>query len=126
MERKFLEDLGIGEENISAIIEESDKIKNEYLSVRNEYERLLGNVKNEKIENALKAYGAKNIDIVKSLINYDELSFDGINVEGVENQLEKIRAENDYLFENKDIPHVVSETEGTDNLRDTVRKAMGL
>lgn len=52
---------------------------------------------------ALKDHGARNPDVVTPLLNMDEITLkengDRIEVEGIEDQLEEVKEENDYLFE---------------------------
>ena len=67
-----------------------------------------------KLEHALKdalvAAKAKNPKVVKALLEMDKIKFseDGNSLEGLDEQLETIKQENDYLF---DIPAPVEETE---------------
>ena len=62
------------------------------------------------LKDALVAAKAKNPKAVKALLEMDKIKFseDGNSLEGLDEQLETIKQENDYLF---DIPAPVEETE---------------
>ena len=62
------------------------------------------------LKDALAAAKAKNPKAVKALLEMDKIKFseDGNSLEGLDEQLETIKQENDYLF---DIPAPVEETE---------------
>ena len=55
------------------------------------------------VEKVLAQYDAKNLVATKALINYSKLSLqDDGDIVGLTEQLEKIRINNDYLFEQKE------------------------
>jgi hypothetical protein len=51
------------------------------------------------LEQTLKGSGAKNIRAVKALLDLDTLKFDGDKIEGLQEQLQKVKDENPFLFE---------------------------
>lgn len=60
------------------------------------------------LENALRAAKAKNTKAVKALIDLEGLKFNGEEIIGLKDQLEKIQKENAYLFEDaKGVPKIV-------------------
>lgn len=126
MQRSFLENLGIDTDKIDIIISETEKIKSEFDAVKNDYDNLVSSVRTEKIEQALKNAGAKNIASVQALIDFDSVTFDGLEISGLDEQINSIRENNDFLFSSNSVPHIVDVTKGTDNHDGTIRKVMGL
>lgn len=96
-------------EDTEATEELKDKVEN--LQEKNEQ---LKEQKNEEVQQttkrlrtklALKEAGAKNPDVVTPLLNMDEIELkengDRVEVSGLEDQLEDVKEENDYLFESE-------------------------
>jgi len=54
--------------------------------------------KETKIENAIRESGAKNIKAVKALLDLEVVKLDGDNLLGLNDQLDKAKSDNDYLF----------------------------
>ncbi len=85
------------------------------------------------LEGALANAKAKNAKAVKALLNFEELKLsqeDG-SIIGLDKQLEKVMAENEYLFESdKPTPTIVTKGEGKNVLTDSMvlaaRRAAGL
>jgi len=64
-----------------------------------EYEQKLQQQKfDSKLELALRDAKAKNVKAVKALLETDEIKLDGDKLLGLEDQLSKLKKENDYLF----------------------------
>lgn len=59
---------------------------------------------NYALDEKLKEAKAKNTTSVRALLNIEQLKSDGETIVGLTEQLEKIKAENDYLFENETPP----------------------
>ena len=84
------------------------------------------------LESALSGAKAKNVKAVQALLNKDGLKLnDDGTIIGLNEQLEKIKSENDYLFADaKPIPEVVlggnSKSVLGDAMADAARKAAGL
>ncbi|MCX7714849.1 MAG: phage scaffolding protein [Clostridia bacterium] len=82
------------------------------------------------LDAALTNAKAKNAKAVKALLDMDGLKLNGDEIVGLSQQLEKIKAENDYLFESSDIqPQIVkaaSNTDVSDSFFASVRSAAGL
>lgn len=77
-----------------------------------EYEKKFQQMKfDTAINNALKDSGAKDINLIKTLLDYDKLKVNGEEVLGLTEQLETMNKERDYLFEKK-IPGTGSFTTG--------------
>jgi len=85
------------------------------------------------LEGALTEAKAKNPKAVKALLNFDELKLsqeDG-SIIGLDKQLEKVKSENDYLFESEQLtPKIVTGGQGktkiTDSMVIAARQAAGL
>lgn len=85
-----------GNEGLEATIQELQD-KNEKLT--EEYEQKVQQTKLDMaIENRLIKEKARNPKAVKALLNKDVISLDGDDLVGLDEQLEKIKKEEDYLF----------------------------
>ncbi len=126
MQRDFLEELGIESEKIDLILSETEKLSADFNAAKKEYDDLMSSVRSEKIHTAIKNAGGKNIAAVEALLDTGRLEFDGLNVHGIEEELERIRQENDFLFTQTAIPHIVDETNGTYKHYSEVRRIMGI
>lgn len=80
------------------------------------------------LENTLSTAKAKNIKAVKALLDMEGLKLNDGKIIGLEDQLEKIKAENDYLFEgDKKTPQFSAPTPGVANDgMNAIRAAAGL
>jgi hypothetical protein len=91
------------------------------------------------LEENLRLSGAKNLKAVKALLELDSIKFseDGSKLEGIVEQLETVKTENNYLFESENLdeeedsePKIVSRTRNRSVLGDAAalaaRKAAGL
>lgn len=86
------------------------------------------------LKSALSAAKAKNTTAVKALLNMDGLKLADGSIIGLNEQLEKIKAENDYLFENDTpTPRFSASTQGISSnaadkktqINDMLRSALG-
>lgn len=80
------------------------------------------------LDSALSASKAKNIKAVKALLDMDGLKLNDGKVIGLDDQITKIKAENEYLFEgDKKIPQFSASTPGVpDDSMSAIRAAAGL
>ncbi|GIM29817.1 hypothetical protein CPJCM30710_24830 [Clostridium polyendosporum] len=87
-----------------ALTQEFEKLKTANAATAAEYEKKLEAIKfNVAINNALKDSKAKDINLIKALLDNNKLKVDGDNVIGLKEQLEAIKRDRDYLFE-KEVP----------------------
>lgn len=84
------------------------------------------------LDGALTGAKAKNLKVVKALLNTNDLKLgeDG-SIVGLNDQLEKVRSENDYLFESDEKPPKIitggqSKSVISDAVVEAARKAAGL
>lgn len=83
---------------------------------------------NYAIDSALSGAKARNVKAVKSLLNFDGLKLTEGKVLGLDEQLAKIKEENDFLFESEQVkPQFAKPSEGAKPVDDSaVRAIMGL
>ena len=117
--------------DVEGIKKAADDWKNKYEQSQKDAAAQLENVKFEhSLEGALSAAKAKNLKAVRALLNPEGLKLSDDGIVGLKEQLEKIKAENDYLFEGeKPVQKIVDKTTNTttsDGLLDTVRKYAGV
>lgn len=99
--KKLLLSLEISEENIEKIL--NLEIFDTYVS-KDEldnlvYEQTKSYVIDSEISIKLTKANAKNIVACKALVDVEKLDFDGTKVLGLDEQIEKIIADNPYMFE---------------------------
>ena len=68
--------------------------------------------KESAIEIALTDHNARNLDAAKALLDMDKIKVDGDEVLGLEDQLEGIKEENDFLFEVEEDDDPTPDTSG--------------
>ena len=117
--------------DVEGIKKAADDWKAKYEQAQKDAAAQLESVKFEhSLEGALSAAKAKNIKAVRALLNLEGLKLSDDGILGLKEQLEKIKAENDYLFEGeKPVQKIVDKTTNTttsDGLLDTVRKYAGV
>ncbi len=80
------------------------------------------------LDAALSAAKVKNIKAVKALLDMDALALAGDKIAGLNEQIESLKADNGYLFENTDkAPRVAGPTKGASRPADaSLRSAFGL
>lgn len=72
------------------------------------------------LDKALSGAKAKNSKAVKALLDLEGLKFNKDEIVGLNEQLERIKEENDYLFESKEgVPTIVRPGSGGDNPKDS-------
>lgn len=122
MQRKFLEDLGLEKEVIDKIMTENgndinnakskleaerDSYKSQFETVSadlakkdTEYNAKIADMEfNSVLDNAITSSKAKNSKAVKALLDLETLKSSKNQPEDIKTALEKIKSENDYLFE---------------------------
>lgn len=113
---KQLTDLQSKVKDNEELTKELENLKTANSTTTAEYEKKLETIKfDTTLDNALKDSKAKDINLIKALLEKDKLKVDGDNVIGLKEQIESIKKEKDYLFE-KEIPGTGSFiTGGKDN-----------
>ena len=86
MDREFLEDLGISEDNIDLILEKSNSELTK--------ERLYNSAKTE-----ISKRGVKNIDAAMKLFDFDSIEFTENPASDISQKIDEFVLENDFLFE---------------------------
>lgn len=83
-----------------------DKLKtDEYDRGKKDAQKEFAQFKMESaLEKALSGAGAKNTKILKGLLDMDKISFENDELSGLDEQIEQIRKDNDYLFESQTPP----------------------
>ena len=101
MNNEFLKELGLSEEIISSVMAEKQT------ALDAEYERGLseGTAQMEEfktaqaVDAALSSVGAKNPELLKKLIDISAISSEDGEIIGLDEQIEKLRQDNPFLFE---------------------------
>lgn len=95
--------------DIEGIKAAADEYKQKYEKAKEEAEKELEKIKfNHAIEKALAGAKARNIKAVKALLDMEGLKFNDGEIVGLKDQLERIKSENDYLFDSDDgTPEIV-------------------
>ncbi len=116
MQKKFLEDLGISAENIDKILAENsgdiekiqsqlDETKKKLSDTETQYQTKISDMQfNSILDTAISASKARNSKAVKALLDLETLKSSKNQSEDIKSALEKIKSENDYLFEGTSIP----------------------
>lgn len=82
-----------------------EKLKKDAVDWQTKYNDDLGKLKLEHaLETALLAGKAKNTKAVKALLEIDKIKLDGDKLLGLDDQLEKLKKDNDYLFQQETKP----------------------
>ncbi len=115
MNREFLEERGIGDEVIGEILAEHqrlvDELKAEMESRLSDKEREMEDLRTDfAIDRELTGLGARNLKAVKALLDMEALRSGENGLDGLGEQLEKIRRENGYLFADRNTPVVTGPT----------------
>ena len=97
---KQLEDLQGKVKDNEVLTKEIESLKDLNSKTTTEYEGKIKTIKfNNALDSALKGSKAKNIKAVKALLDLEKISQDGDNLVGLNDQIESIKKEADYLFE---------------------------
>lgn len=75
----------------------------------NEYQNKIADMEfNSVLDNAITKSGARNSKALKALLDIDTLKASKNQTEDINSAIEKVKAENDYLFNTeKNVPHIV-------------------
>lgn len=88
------------EMDIEGIKAAADDYKTKYEEEKEKYKEELENIKfNHTLEDALKGAKAKNAKAVKALLDLEGLKLNEGKIVGLDEQLEEIQKDNDFLFE---------------------------
>ena len=112
---------------VEEIQKAADEWKVKYETATKEAADNLTKVKfDHALESALNGAKAKNLKAVRALLSTDQLKLkDDGTLEGFEDQLTKIKAENDYLFTDaKETPKIVSNANNQTVIGDPLEAAM--
>ncbi len=118
MTREFLEGLGLDGETVEAVLQESS---GELSRAREEITRLKGLLQEEKAKNtemqrdsqvdqAVRDSGARNLKAVKALLDLAAAADSEDFSLSLEEQLKKLKEENDFLFSGADTPRVIGKS----------------
>lgn len=89
--------------DIDEIKKKADEYKEKYETAKEDAEKELDKIKfNYEIDKALSGAKAKNTKAVKALLDMENLKLADEKILGLDEQLEKIKEENDFLFEAED------------------------
>lgn len=119
MNIEFLKELGLSDEIISSVMPQIQT------ALDAEYERGLsdGTAQMEElkmaqaVDAALSATGAKNPQLLKKLIDISALSLEDGEIVGLDEQIEEIRQENPFLFEEENpAPKFTLRTKSSDKI----------
>lgn len=102
----------IKEEDYSTLKTNVDKYKALVEQTKKEYEDKITNMKfDTELEKVLSSSGAKDINLVKSVLDKESIKFEDGKIEGLTEQLEKVKESYGYLFNeetNSNSPRFVS------------------
>src|SRR5699024_3730440 len=102
--------------DIDAIQNAADDYKEKYKTAKTEAEEELEKIKFEyAIDKALGQAKARNTKAVKALLDLDNLKLTDDKILGLDEQLESIKKENNFLFEGekKEVPTIVKPSRGS-------------
>ncbi|NBI08069.1 phage scaffolding protein [Senegalia massiliensis] len=91
------------EMDVEKIKAAADEYKTKYEEAQNKAKQEMEKLQFEhKLEGALSGAKAKNIKAVKALLDMEGLKLNKDEIVGLNDQLEKLKEENDYLFESEE------------------------
>lgn len=99
----------------SALQAEIDRLQGENKTASEKFEKQVADMKFDyALERALAGAKARNVKAVKALIDAEKLKLDGDQITGLSEQLEQIKKDSGYLFDDApSIPKLVDGTPGT-------------
>jgi DNA repair exonuclease SbcCD ATPase subunit len=117
---KQLEELSQKAKDNEELVSEIDKLKEQNKETAKESEKKLADQRKEyKLELALKDAKARNTKAVKALLDLETIKLDGDELKGLNEQLENLQKENDYLFGDEKLggrePHIPKDEPKTPN-----------
>lgn len=89
--------------DLEEIQKAADEYKEKYEQAKEEAAEQLKQVKfDHKLNEVLSTNKARNTKAVMALLDMDSLEFDGEEIKGLEDQIKKVKEENDFLFESEE------------------------
>lgn len=118
MNIETLTNLGLSEEASASLLAEIETALNaEYERGLSEGQALLDEFKfNQAIAEALLETDAKNPEILKALIDFSAITSENGEIIGLSEQLEAIRQENPFLFEDNSVPKFTRRPKSSDQI----------
>lgn len=115
------------EMDIEGIKAAADEYKAKYEETENKYKEELEKIKfNHALDKALAKAKARNTKAVRALLDLDNLKLTDDKILGLDEQLEKIKEENDYLFEVEDTDPAPKFTTKTNRIVDNDTKKFNI
>ena len=105
-------------ETYQSLLDSKKQLEDELSNIKEMHSKELESIKfNNLLDNTLKDSGAKSLKAVKALINMDEIEYKDGKLEGIDNVLENLQEEYDYLFhtEESSIRNLTTPGKGTRN-----------
>lgn len=113
MTEEFLAGLGIEGETAKAVLEAAEKDKAALEERAEQLEKELDAAKLDgTVDGELRRFGAKNLKAVKALLELEGIKPDEEGVKALTEQLERLKAENGYLFGGGEVPRIVAPSGG--------------
>lgn len=109
-----LEENSITAEDLEAVKTEKAALETELAELAGKHESQLNEiVYNHKLEGALKDSGARDLKLVKTVLNQEELKFEDGNIIGLDEQLSRVKENYDFLFASEGSPNVALKKKGS-------------
>lgn len=109
-----LEENSITAEDLEAVKGEKAALETELAELTGKHESQLNEViYNHKLEGALKDSGARDLKLVKTVLNQEELKFEDGNIIGLDEQLNQVKENYDFLFASEGSPNVALKKKGS-------------
>lgn len=82
-----------------SLLDSKKQLEDELLNIKETHSKELESIKfNNLLDSTLKDSGAKSLKAVKALMDMDEIKYEDGKLEGIDNVLENLQKEHDYLF----------------------------
>lgn len=109
-----LEENSITAEDLESVKAEKTALETELAELTGKHEQKLNEViYNHKLEDVLKSSGARDLKLVKTVLNQEELKFEDGNIIGLDEQLAQVKENYDFLFANESSPNVAFKKRGS-------------
>lgn len=109
-----LEENSITAEDLEAVKGEKAALETELAELAGKHESQLNElIYNHKLEGALKDSGARDLKLVKTVLNQEELKFEDGNIIGLDEQLNQVKENYDFLFASEGSPNVALKKKGS-------------
>lgn len=105
-------------ETYQSLLDSKKQLEDELLDIKETHSKELESIKfNNLLDSTLKDSGAKSLKAVKALMNMDEIKYEEGKLEGIDNILENLKKEYDYLFhtEESSIRNLTTPSKGIRN-----------